>query len=82
MEEIIICGTCKGTGKVEHWESGHNPDKIIETCDTCKGTGRLIAHEYRITVPFGTDPRETGFYEVDREIHQIIREYENKVNGR
>ena len=79
MEDIIICSSCKGTGKFEYWESGHNPDKIVEDCSLCNGTGRLLLHEYRTTVPFGTDFRQTGFYEVDTKIHELIRKYEDKI---
>jgi hypothetical protein len=78
MDNIIICFSCKGTGKTEHWESGHNPDKIIETCGTCRGTGRLITHDYHITVPFGTDEKKCGFYEVDSKINQLRRDYEER----
>lgn len=79
MEDIIICSSCKGTGKLKSWGLGHNPDLIVETCSLCNGTGRLIVHEYRSRVPFGTNFRETDFYEVDKKIHELIRKYEIKV---
>lgn len=80
--EVIICGTCKGTGKVEHWESGHNPDKIISECPICKGTGRLLEDTYRVQVPFGTDIMKSGYYQVNSDIYDLIRKYEKKVNNK
>ena len=80
--EVIICGICKGTGKTEHWELGHNPDKITEGCSICKGTGRLMIDTYRVQVPFGTDMMESGYYEVNSAIYKLIRDYEKKVKNK
>jgi len=79
MNNIIICGTCKGEGKNKHWEEGHNPDFYFEPCPTCNGTGRLMTDTIIITVPFGTDPNETEYYDVNSKIFKLAREYENKV---
>lgn len=45
-EQIIICDSCKGSGKHEHSECTdyHNNDHDYwdEPCSRCNGTGRLV----------------------------------------
>lgn len=39
IEEIVICDSCKGTGRVMYcsFRSGSTPN-----CNTCEGSGRLL----------------------------------------
>ena len=77
--ETKLCPQCKGSGKTEYWESGHNPDKIVETCTKCKGSGRVLTDEYRVMVPFGiNEDRTKEYYEVNRKIIELIRDYEER----
>jgi|NOAtaT_6_FD_contig_91_709617_length_2473_multi_2_in_0_out_0_3 hypothetical protein len=43
--KIILCGTCKGTGKTSYEECVNyhkrEYDTIFKTCYNCKGSGRL-----------------------------------------
>ena len=76
--EIIVCGVCKGEGRTEHWEVGHNPDRYYEKCFNCNGTGRQLTRSFTITTPFGTDLNK-GYLDADSKICELIRNTEKNA---
>lgn len=61
-EEVIICGTCQGTG-VAHEPDGSYEISIV-ICRRCKGSGRL--KKTIEIVPFIPEPNKTDCNEQNR----------------
>jgi len=75
--EIEICKTCKGEGDIKVNSDFRSGDFEMANCPKCNGTGRVLINTYRYEVPFNSD--RSIIYEVDSDIHLLIRELEAKV---
>lgn len=75
VSDVKICGICKGTGKLI--DEDRYGDVIVKVCNFCWGSGRMIHFDYHLQLPITFD-KETEFYEMDKKIHNMINELENK----
>jgi len=73
--DVKICGICDGLGKL--YSEDRYDDVTVKTCNFCWGSGRMIHFDYHLQLPITFD-KETEFYEMDKKIHNMINELENK----
>ena len=77
--DVKICGICNGIGKL--YSQDRYDDVTVKTCNHCWGSGRIIRFDYALELPIIFDG-EKEFYEMDKKIHDMINDLENKNRNR
>ena len=74
--KIEVCLDCNGKGSIE--VERYRGEYDTEVCCRCNTTGRIIVSTTIITedIPFGEDVKV--LYELDKELHQLAREFRAK----
>jgi hypothetical protein len=76
--KVELCIHCSGRGVAESEGLGRNPEIIKRECKHCNGTGRIMVAEYRLIMPYNSNVLEIGYYEVDKQINDLLRDFNMK----